>query len=238
MIREFSYRITTAQMGVATDPDFLRAPVEARRQVLEWMVRVGLREKDAELAAGLDAKGRRLAPIRPATRKYRESAMGPTDPNAPPLMPAYAASRTRLLLTGEIEGDAAQFYWEYDAKTGDTWGRILDYHRQGIGRFRTRRDVIGLSPDGLKRVREEVRARWMAFKLAKFQLPRRQPAPEVPRPRIVATGRTDFERFTYGIGGGSAAESRRALERGMSTGWRQRRPGQGIPAIGGPGTIR
>lgn len=239
MPREFSYRLTLAQMGIATDPDYLRAPAEARRKVLDWMVRLGLKEKDADLAAGLDSKGKPLAPIKLATRRHRDSEMGPADPNAPPLTPAYAASRTRLLLTGEVDGESAVFWWEYDAKTGDTWGRILDYHRRGVaGRSRTRRDVIGLSPEAVRRVRDELRARWMNFKLAGYRTTARQPAPAVPPPRIVATGRTDFERFTYGIGGGSAADSQRALDRGMSTGWRQRRPGQGLPAIGGPGTLR
>ena len=55
---------------------------------------IALKVKDQELADGLDATGGALKDITARTRKYRRSAMvpgGKGDPNAPPLMPGYAA---------------------------------------------------------------------------------------------------------------------------------------------------
>lgn len=240
--RAFAYRITLSEVGLTRDPDFLRASPAVRAEVLRWLVVLGLKEKDHDLAAGLDAGGAALTPVSEATRKHRVSAMGPADPNAPALMPAYAVSRTRLLLEGEPtkKGDAAEFFWGFDAHTGGSWGEILGHHRDGIGARKVKRDVIGLSAAGRARVRQELLSRWQAFKLNAYRTPERAavPGPELPPPRIGVRGRTDFEHFTYGIGSGTtgAAESRTALAAGRSTGFFQRRPGQGLTAFGGPGS--
>ena len=239
--RAFAYDLSLPTFRVGRDIDFQRAPKDVREMVLKWLLLEGIKAKDSELAAGLDKNGVPLIPIAPKTREYRDSAMGQADPAAPPLMPAYAVSRTRLLLTGETYGNGARFFWEYDPNTGDTWGRILDLHRRGIGRgHRIKRDVIGLSPQSRAVVDQKLWDRWMAFKLAGLRAPVRPrqeaPRPQLPPPRIRVIGRTDFEQFTYGIGGGGAEQSRRALAAGYSTGFYQRRPGQGLPAYGGPGT--
>lgn len=240
--RAFAYDLSLNSFRVGRDGDFLRSPKSVRELVLKWLLVEGLKAKDDELARGLDRYGEPLTPISPKTAEYRKSEMGPADPSAPPLMPAYAVSRTRLLLTGENYSNGARFFWEYDPNTGDTWGQILDYHRKGIGRFhRIKRDVIGLSPGSRAVVDARLWERWQALKLHGIRTPNRPapPQPTAPPPRIRVIGRTDFESFTYGIGGGGGAEqSRRTLAAGYNSGFFQRRPGQGLPAYGGPGTRR
>src|SRR6185437_1836711 len=124
-----------------------------------WAVDEGLRVKDAELARGLDKDGAPLRPISPATRKHRRAAMtasGKGDPSAPPLMPAYQLSRTRSLLAGRPLPTHADFYWRFDPFTGDSWGVILAIHAKAG------RDVIGLSPKGVAKVKARCWARWAA----------------------------------------------------------------------------
>ena len=242
--RAFSFVLHLNQVGPVFDPEFLQAPASVRGEVLRWVLVYGLKEKDADLAAGLDRHGAALAPIAASTREHRESAMGPADPDAPPLMPAYAVSRTRLLLTGEAKRVQVEFYWEYDEHTGGSWGQILDYQRKGKGPRggrRPKRDVIGISEAAIARVRAQVTARWRQERAVLLghapaaAVPGRMAVPTVPPERIRVIGKTDFEHFTYGIGGpGSAEASARALAGGGSTGFFQRRPGTGQTAYGGP----
>lgn len=127
----------------------------------QWVVEIGLRVKDRELAQGLDRHGKPLRPVSARTRKHRRSAMTPDgrgDPSAPALMPARALSRTRSLLAGRATEDAAVFYWRFDPLSGDSWGKILAIHR------RKGRDVIGLSDKGVARVRQLAWERWRAYK--------------------------------------------------------------------------
>ena len=230
--RAFAYSLTLRQVGPATDPAFAGAPRAVRDEVKRWIVVYGLKEKDADLAAGLDRHGAPLASISPATREDRRSEMGFADPDAPPLMPAYAVSRTRLLLEGEPTDDGARFWWGHDAYTGGPWGRILDYHRRGIGRRRVKRDVIGLSADAVSRVRRQVMARWTAWKATGLRPGWKPPAPvEAPPPRLVTVGDTAYDQYTYGIGGKGGAPG----EGVQTTGFTQRRPGEGWTAFGGPG---
>lgn len=238
--RAFAYRLAYSEVAPTRDVDYQRASPETQEMVGKWVVAFGLKEKDADLARGLDKDGNMMVPISAQAWKYRESAMGPADPNAPPLTPSHAVSRTRLLLEGTAYKDHAEFYWTYDENTGDSWGKVLSYHRLGIGRFhRIKRNVFGLSPDAVQRVRDAVLERWRAFKLHGLRTPTRPqpPQPTIPVPRIRVIGRTDVESFTFGVGGpGGAEQSRRALNSGYSTGFFQRRAGQGLPAFGGPGT--
>ena len=87
--------------------------------------------------------------------------MGPADPDAPPLTPAYGLSRTRSLFTGRAMPGHAEFFWRFDPVTGKPWGRILRYHADGAGRLPVR-DVIGLSPASLAWVRDQVGVWWTA----------------------------------------------------------------------------
>jgi hypothetical protein len=190
-----------------------------------------LKEKDADLSQGLDARGKPLKPVQPKTAEDRDSEMGPADPSAPALMPAYAVSRTRLLLEGEAIPQGAHFWWEYDPYTGDSWGRILDYHRKA----KTKRDVIGLSPAAVARVRDQVMRRWLGWKMAGLRpgwRPDRAPIPQLQD--IVVRGGTDYDQYTYGIGGGDAATLRDALARRRATGFYQYESNKGLTAYGGP----
>ncbi len=234
MPRAFSFKINLRDVAPRGDPLWENADTKTRAEVLNWLVIYGLKEKDAELAAGLDRRGVPLAPIAASTRKHRKSEMGPADPNAPPLMPAYAVSRTRLLLQGRAVRDGAEFSWETDPISGKNWGIILGYHRRGRGRHGHRipkRDVIGISPQALQRVRSDITTRWSTWKMFGGKIPERM-MPVVPPPRYAVTGRTDYGSFTFAASGQKEAEA--ALARGYATGFRQRAPGTGGAAFGGP----
>jgi hypothetical protein len=231
--RAFAFSITLSQVGPVYDPDWLGASDEVQDEVRRWIVVYGLKEKDADLAQGLDRNGQPLVPITEATRKNRMSAMGPADPDAPPLMPAYAVSRTRLLLEGEPTVAGAQFWWGNDPHSGGDWGKILDDHRQGIGKQKTVRDVIGISAAAVQRVRAQVLARWSLWKRAGLRAgwtPKwTPPAGPSRNPTLVVKGRTDWHNFTYGIGGTGAPRPGE-----QSTGVFFSRPGTGGGALGGP----
>jgi hypothetical protein len=119
-------------------------------------------EWDKQTAAGLDKDGNRLAPIKQSTRERRHSAMGPADPNAPPLQPAHELSRTRSLVDARIVGLTVQVYWKFDPVSGKRWGTILNYHRRGAGHLPVR-DVFGLSPEARQRVLQAAYLWWAGY---------------------------------------------------------------------------
>jgi hypothetical protein len=217
----------------AGDPVWQGAGEAVHRAFWRAVVAFALKAKDEELSRGLDRYGKPLAPIAASTRKYRKSAMGAADPSDPPLMPAGGVSRTRLNLTGRGFADHAEFYWT------DGWGKILRYHALGRGRYGRIpvRDVIGLSPESLRKVRGWSLGWWITWKrthslsVARKPLAANRTAPE----RMAVVGRTDYENFTYGIGGGSAAKSRALLVRGRASGFVQHAPPGGFerePPVG------
>lgn len=130
--------------------DIGRFPDDVRLMWWRWVVEVGLSQKDKDLAKGIDAHGHPLKAILPATRKHRRSEMTPSGrgaPEAPPLTPGYQKSRARSLLTGKAFADRAEFWWKFDPLTHDSFARILEYQAQ------EGRDVFGLSPAALRRMR-------------------------------------------------------------------------------------
>lgn len=150
-----------------------------RKMFWRWVVEFGLKEKDRDLSKGLGADGKGLRPISPQTKRTRKSKMTPSgkgDPEAPPLIPGWQKSRTRSLLTGKAFEDHAEFWWKYDAYTGDSWARILEY-QVDMGR-----DVFGLGPKALERTRRQAVARWDAYKKGLYE--DRAPKPVV-RPKEV-----------------------------------------------------
>jgi hypothetical protein len=198
-------RVTLVQDGYAIRgllPPALRlAPDSLKLTFWSFVVAEGLKEKDRELARGLDAEGRPLKPISAETRRHRRSAMTPTgkgDPSAPPLTPGRALSRTRSLLAGRAFPDRAEFWWRYDAFTYDSWARILrDQKRKG-------RDVFGLSPAGLARVAARS---WQAFARQQAGKPGAAAVPPVvqpaaaPAPQVLpVVGTTSMKYATAGIG--------------------------------------
>lgn len=157
MAASLAFKLAIADVqppGYALRPDL-------HGEFFKVVVALGLEVKDKELAAGLDAHGVPLHAISQYTREHRKSAMGPADPNAPPLTPAYGLSRTRSLLDGRahVKEGYALFFWRKDAVTGKHWGQILGYHRAGKGKLPVR-DVIGLSPAGKAEVAARARQWW------------------------------------------------------------------------------
>lgn len=151
----------------------------------KWVVEFALREKDRDLARGLDKDGKPLAPISEFTKKHRRSAMTPSgkgDPSAPPLTPGWQKSRTRSLLTGKAFKDHAEFWWKFDAFTHDSWAAILrEQVKQG-------RDVFGLSPRGIKAAQRAAISRWTAYKQGRFDEPEEKPIkrPAPPKQERIA----------------------------------------------------
>lgn len=248
----FGYSIRLEDVAPVRDPLFVAAGFALRAEVLRWVLVYGLEEKDKDLAAGIGADGSTLAPIAKSTREHRRSEMGPASPSAPPLTPAYHLSRTRALLTGDVDlrRGRVDFYWKYDNVTGGSWGQILDYHRRGAVNGGKVRDVIGISPDALDRVRDRVLEQWQAFKLGMARTPERiLPVPPSPAPRFLvrpvkayvpqfaelavpANGRrvsqieVNGKVYTLGAssaGNPSAAAIMRGIENGTFSGFRRRR---------------
>ena len=145
-------------------PDANRYTADDRLMFYGWVLELALRAKDRDLAKGLDKDGKPLRPISARTRKYRKSAMTPSgkgDPSAPPLEPGWQKSRVRSLLKGKAFVDRAEIWWGYDAHTGDSFATILDYQAtEG-------RDVFGLSPAAMTRVRAQAWDRWHKWQRGK-----------------------------------------------------------------------
>lgn len=143
--------------------------------------------KDEELRRGLDKDGNPMAALAAYTIAHRKSAMGPADPHAPPLQPAHGLSRTRSLFTVEptSAADGVFCWWKYDAITGFSWGEMLAIHRAG-GRRLPRRDVIGLAPASLEKVKRRADAWWRVAKLGLTA----QRMPERFKPRDLGWGKS------------------------------------------------
>jgi hypothetical protein len=210
------------------DPFWGLADERTRAAFRKEVVKAVLAEKDRDLAAGLDRRGRRMKRISEWTRLHRRSEMGKADPDAPPLTPAHGLSRTRAYLDGRALADEAEFFWR------GGWGRILHFHRIGAGRLPVR-DVIGVSDMLLARVQNRMEAWWKAYRAGVVEqaerdaerfrvvVPSRAPARREPprsRRKAVATPVTP-KVITY--------HTRREPEApaDFSTGWRQFRvPGR------------
>jgi hypothetical protein len=165
-------RVTKSEDGYSIwgmePPGFERFPSDVKLMFYGWVLELGLRAKDRDLAKGLDKDGVPFKAIHEETRKHRRSAMTPSgkgDPNAPPLIPGWQKSRTRSLLTGKAFKDHVEFWWMYDSHTGDSWARILEKQvEQG-------RNAFGLGPVALKRVRAQAWERWDKWRAGKYEEP-------------------------------------------------------------------
>jgi hypothetical protein len=201
--------------GIAP-PDLAKQPEAIRLMFWGWVVEAGLRAKDRELAAGINASGGKLPPVRPVTRKHRRSAMtasGRGDRNAPYLMPGRGLSRTRSLLTGKPHRDHAEFWWAYDPWTGDTWGKILSYHAKRGEAY----DVIGLSPRGVSAVAKEARSKWERWKSGRLTLPMPAVQSRAPAAQLRVVGRTDLQNMT--LQSGDESRLREAIDEGRFSGF-------------------
>jgi len=176
-------------------PDLYRFPDDVRKLFWEWVVELGIKAKAKDVLAGLDKDGTPLKGIKAKTRKNRKSAMTPSgkgDPSAPPLIPGWQKSRTYSLLYGTAFTDHAEFGWRYDSWTGKNWGKILAYQAQ------RGRDTIGLSPDGIARVKVQAWSKWSRWKAG--TLKEAAKAPAASPPAVVGVGRAPTADSTWGIG--------------------------------------
>ncbi len=239
-----SYAFRVEGIAPVHDPAWHAAGESVHREFWRAVVGFVLFEKDRELAAGYDRFGYRMARIAASTRAKgrHRSHTGKGSPDAPPLDPAYALSRTRSLLDGRAKVDHAEFFWRFDEVSGRPWGQVLGFHRAGNpGRNLPVRDVIGISPVALRRVRVKANEWWLNYQAGRAHgrlageltivIPPRsgRVTPERPKVnRLVAGAHIDVDQFTFGIGGG-AEEFRREIAAGTTTGFRQRTPGVATP---------
>jgi hypothetical protein len=182
-------------------PDLKDHPAAVRKLYWGWVVEYGLKRKDLELSKGLDKDGKPLRPLRPKTRRYRRSAMTPTgkgDPSDPPLTPGHRLSRTRSLLAGRALTTHAEFYWRFDAFTGDSWGVVLAYQKK------KGRDVFGLSPKGTAWVQRMALKRWERYKAGQAEPVR----PARVSPGLPTVGSHDMTHTTTGIGSADTSTGR------------------------------
>lgn len=120
------------------------------------------------------------------------------------------------------------------------FGDILEFHQKGLVPHAPVRDVR-LSQASIQQIKLEVGKRWklrVAGREAEQfppTLPVHEPAPELPVPwtpaKIVATGQTDLDKFTFGIGGGKDL-AERAISAGYATGFRRLPRKDGGPSAG------
>lgn len=201
--------------GLSTYPDAVKL------MWYQWVVELGLKRKDRELAQGKDKDGV-VGVLAPATIKHRKSEVGPTTPAAPFLTPSYARSRVRSLLTGRAHTGSAEFWWAFDAVSGRSFATILHYQAEAG------HDVFGLSPLGIAWVTREATKRWAAW-LAEGHHGRPAVSPvgepirkvAVLKPvRKVPIGRTDLENMTAGAGARDS-ETLAAIAAGQHTGFRR-----------------
>ena len=140
-------------------PELQDAPPDAKARFWRIAGIIAERVKQDELARGLDRHGRKLKPVRVRKIKFRRSGRVV---DGEPLMPHRGLSRTRRLLRYTVTSIGVLFYW------GNGWAKILDYHRRGaclkrkgkiIGKLPVR-DVFGISPAGMERIRAEAEMHW------------------------------------------------------------------------------
>lgn len=104
----------------------------------------------AQLLRGEGADGRKLAPVKPASR--------PDHATGPPLDPHRSHSRTYDLVSIHATDHGCTLYWKADA--GQSWTKILSYHADGLVRGAPVRDVIGLSPRAARQVKKRTATYW------------------------------------------------------------------------------
>lgn len=140
-------------------PDVAEGPPWERSRFWSIVGIIAERVKQDELQRGLDRFGRKLRPVKVRRVKFRRSGRVV---DGEPLMPHRGLSRTRRLLRYSVLTFGVVFYW------ANGWARILDYHRRGaclrrkgriVGKLPVR-DVFGISPAGIERIKAEADRHW------------------------------------------------------------------------------
>ncbi len=211
------------------DPAWWAASPAQRRRFWRFVADRAEQIYAAERERGIDRHGKRLAALAPYTIEHRHSAMGPADPDAPPLIPAHALSRTVSLLVSQATPNGAWFRWRRWHR--QSWGQILTWHAQGLVRRAPARDVMGISPQGMSRLASEANAWWQARRPAspplKVTIPPPVPPtrPIVPKPATPLPPGWHTTQATTRFGGHLDFFSRPAAWlRSHLTPWRQYRP--------------
>jgi len=188
-----------------------RAPLGDRIAYWTAVAVFVIEAKEEELIMGLDRYGNPMAELAEITKRHRRSAMGPADPEAPPLQPAHSRSRTRSMFRAEPTPGARGVvcWWAYDDVSGDSWGEILAYHRAG-GPHLPQRDVIGLSPLMLFEVKSRAEDWWADY------LDGGASEPEL---LLGPTTGIDIDGHHYDLQVGTAADIEEAISRGTWSGW-------------------
>jgi hypothetical protein len=178
-------------------PEVARSPMERRRAFWGAVANFVIEAKERELRQGLDRFGNPMHALAQSTIRRRKSAVGPAHAYAPPLTPAYKLSRTRSLFTADVNERATGVvcWWMYDEITGASWGDILEYHRTGNERLPVR-DVIGLTPASLAKIKQQALAWWNAYLAGLPAVP--AVPPEYVEWVSPATGRTYRIKVTPG----------------------------------------
>lgn len=140
-------------------PEVADAPPWERSRFWSIVGIIAERVKQDELARGIDRHGRKLRPVKVRKVRFRRSGRVV---DGEPLMPHRGLSRTRRLLRYSVLSFGVVFFW------ANGWARILDFHRRGVclrrkGRIVGKlpvRDVFGISPAGMERIKAEAARHW------------------------------------------------------------------------------
>src|SRR5208283_39502 len=148
-----------------------------------------------------------------------------------------AISRVRSLLTGRAHASSAEFWWTFDAISGQSFAEILRYQRDEYGR-----DVFGLSPRGTAWTLAKAMKDWDEWKASPEAERLTAGRPGIPAARQVrkpipkVTVRQNLEDYDLFPGAKSVIE--KAIAEGRFSGFRrlnargeQWKPGHGL----GPG---
>jgi hypothetical protein len=99
-----------------------------------------------QLRRGLDKDGNRLAPVKPSSR--------PDGATGQPLDPHYAESRSWRNLSFSVNAGGVTLWWR------GGWGRILGFHGEGAVRGAPVRDIRGLSPASMRKLKADLLLWW------------------------------------------------------------------------------
>src|SRR5208283_5449902 len=146
-----------------------------------------------------------------------------------------AISRVRSLLTGRAHASSAEFWWTFDAISGQSFAEILRYQRDKYGR-----DVFGLSPRGTAWTLAKAMKDWDEWKASPEAgrltagLPGIPAARQIRKPIPKVTVKQDLEDYDLFPGAKSVIE--KAIAEGRFPGFRrlnargeQWKPGTEIP---------
>jgi len=162
MASENSFRVDTLP---AAD-EWAAASVADRKAYLKRLGQLAMERKHWELDRALDAEtGEKM----PARQRPRDDGA-----NGPVLTPHNRQSRSHSYMRMSVGGAHVTIWWSHG------WGTILGYHAIGVVIGAYKRDVIGLTPAGERKVAREALDWWRRNhpkrKAKAASKPKREPA--------------------------------------------------------------